>query len=119
MPLIPDAAIDDGKLDVVLLYPRRFLSWLPLAVRVLTKNPRTDETITRMTGREVVVRTTSDAPRQLDGDLIPPAGAARNLRARAAAGAGAALRVRSPWRSQVPRNRHFPRVATQWMFSPP
>ena len=31
MPLIPDAAIDDGQLDVVLLYPRRFLSWLPLA----------------------------------------------------------------------------------------
>ena len=79
MPLIPDAAIDDGKLDVVLLYPRRFLSWLPLAVRVLTKNPRTDETITRMTGTEVVVRTHVDAPRQLDGDLIPPG---RELRAR-------------------------------------
>ncbi len=72
MPLIPDAAIDDGKLDVVLLYPRRFLSWVPLAVRVLTRNKRTDETITRMTGVEVVVRTSVDAPRQLDGDLIPP-----------------------------------------------
>jgi YegS/Rv2252/BmrU family lipid kinase len=72
MPLIPDASIDDGQLDVVLLYPRRFLSWLPLAVRVLTRNKRTDETITRMTGREVVVRTHVDAPRQLDGDLIPP-----------------------------------------------
>lgn len=70
MPLIPDATIDDGLVDVVLLYPRRFLSWLPLAARVLTKNPRTDETITRMQGREVVVRTTTDAPRQLDGDLI-------------------------------------------------
>jgi len=78
MPLIPDAAIDDGKLDVVLLYPRRFLSWVPLAVRVLTRNKRTDETITRMTGREVVVRTSVDAPRQLDGDLIPPG---RELRA--------------------------------------
>ena len=72
MPLIPDAAIDDGVLDVVLLYPRRFLSWVPLAVRVLTKDKRTDETITRMTGREVVVRTSVDAPRQLDGDLIAP-----------------------------------------------
>ena len=71
MPLIPDAAIDDGKLDVVLLYPRRFLSWVPLALRVLTKNKRTDETITRMTGREVVVRASVDAPRELDGDLIP------------------------------------------------
>jgi YegS/Rv2252/BmrU family lipid kinase len=72
MPLIPDAAIDDGQLDVVLLYPRRFLSWLPLAARVLTKNKRTDELITRMTGREVVVRASTDAPRQLDGDLIAP-----------------------------------------------
>ena len=71
MPLIPDASIDDGKLDVVLLYPRRFLSWVPLALRVLTKNKRTDETITRMTGREVVVRASVDAPRELDGDLIP------------------------------------------------
>ncbi|MEO7352178.1 MAG: diacylglycerol kinase family protein [Marmoricola sp.] len=72
MPLIPDAVIDDGQLDVVLLYPRRFLSWLPLAARVLTKNKRTDELITRMTGREVVVRAGADAPRQLDGDLIAP-----------------------------------------------
>ncbi len=72
MPLIPDAEIDDGQLDVVLLYPRRFLSWLPIAARVLTKNKRTDERITRMTGRAVVVRTPTAAPRQLDGDLIEP-----------------------------------------------
>ncbi|HET9499451.1 MAG TPA: phosphatase PAP2 family protein [Marmoricola sp.] len=72
MPLIPDATIDDGVLDVVLLYPRRFLSWLPLAARVLTRNKRTDETITRMSGRQVVVRTHTSAPRQLDGDLIAP-----------------------------------------------
>jgi YegS/Rv2252/BmrU family lipid kinase len=78
LPLIPDAAIDDGRLDVVLLYPRRFLSWVPLAIRVLTRNKRTDETITRMTGREVVVRTSNDAPRQLDGDLVP---SGRELRA--------------------------------------
>lgn len=72
MPLIPDAMIDDGELDVVLLYPRRFLSWLPLAVRVLSRNRRTDELITRMRGREVIVRTATSSPRQLDGDLIEP-----------------------------------------------
>ena len=72
MPLLPDAAIDDGMLDVVLLYPRRFLSWVPLAARVMTRNKRTDELITRMTGRSVIVRTGSDTPRQLDGDLIAP-----------------------------------------------
>jgi YegS/Rv2252/BmrU family lipid kinase len=72
MPLIPDAVIDDGELDVVMLYPRRFLSWLPIAARVLTRNKRTDETITRMRGREVIVRTQSPTPRQLDGDLLAP-----------------------------------------------
>jgi diacylglycerol kinase family enzyme len=72
MPLLPDAAIDDGKLDVVLLYPRRFLSWVPLAFRVLAKRPRTDETITRMTGRTVSIRAAVETPRQLDGDTIGP-----------------------------------------------
>jgi YegS/Rv2252/BmrU family lipid kinase len=79
MPLLPDAAIDDGQLDVVLLYPRRFLSWLPLAIRVMTRSKRTDELIARMSGREVVVRAGVDAPRQLDGDLIAPG---KEIRAR-------------------------------------
>lgn len=70
MPLLPDAAIDDGRLDVVLLYPRSFLSWIPLAVRVLAKRTRTDDTINRMTGRTVSIRAGADTPRQLDGDSI-------------------------------------------------
>jgi YegS/Rv2252/BmrU family lipid kinase len=77
MPLLPDAAIDDGLLDVVLLHPKRFLSWLPLVFRVLTKRPRTDDTLNRMTGRTVVVRAGADTPRQLDGDSI---GVGRELR---------------------------------------
>jgi YegS/Rv2252/BmrU family lipid kinase len=77
MPLLPDAAIDDGLLDVVLLYPKRFVSWLPLAFRVLAKRPRTDETIARMTGRTVTIRAASPTPRQLDGD---PVGAGKELR---------------------------------------
>ncbi len=78
MPLLPDAAIDDGVLDVVILHPRRFLSWIPLAVRVLSKAKRTDELINRMTGRTVSVRASADTPRQLDGDSI---GAGRELHA--------------------------------------
>jgi YegS/Rv2252/BmrU family lipid kinase len=76
MPLLPDAAIDDGLLDVVLLYPKRFVSWLPLAFRVLAKRPRTDETIARMRGRTVTIRAVSPTPRQLDGD---PLGAGKEL----------------------------------------
>jgi YegS/Rv2252/BmrU family lipid kinase len=70
MPLLPDASIDDGILDVVVLHPQRFLSWIPLAVRVLSKHKRTDDTINRLTGRTVSVRASTDTPRQLDGDSI-------------------------------------------------
>jgi len=70
MPLLPDARIDDGLLDVVLLHPQRFWSWVPLAVRVLGKRSRTDDLVNRMTGRSVVVRASQDTPRELDGDTI-------------------------------------------------
>ena len=70
MPLLPDAAIDDGLLDVVILHPKRFLSWLPLAMRVLSKSQRTDTTIDRLTGAKVVVRAERATPRQLDGDSV-------------------------------------------------
>lgn len=73
MTLIPDAAIDDGQLDVVLLYPRRFLSWIPLFVRVLSRREeRAGESVARFTGRTVVVRASLEVPRQLDGDIIEP-----------------------------------------------
>ncbi|HYO38749.1 MAG TPA: diacylglycerol kinase family protein [Nocardioidaceae bacterium] len=78
MPLLPDAALDDGVLDVVLLHPRRFVSWVPLAIRVLRKNPRTDDLVNRMTGRSISIRAQTDTPRQLDGD---PIGAGRELHA--------------------------------------
>ena len=76
MPLLPDAAIDDGRLDVVILHPKRFLSWIPLAVRVLARSSSTDELIDRRTGQRVVLRASTDTPRQLDGDSV---GAGREL----------------------------------------
>ena len=72
MPLLPDATIDDGEIDVVILHPRRFLSWIPLAVRIMAKRSRTDDTINRMTGRTVSIRAAAETPRQLDGDSIGP-----------------------------------------------
>jgi len=71
MVLLPDARIDDGQLDVVLLYPRRFLSWIPLVVRVISRREeRAGESVARFTGRKVVIRASSDVPRQIDGDSI-------------------------------------------------
>jgi diacylglycerol kinase family enzyme len=72
MPLLPDASIDDGLLDVVILHPKRFLSWIPLAVRVLSKSSSTDELIDRRQGQKVVIRSFTDTPRQLDGDSVGP-----------------------------------------------
>ncbi|BBH17320.1 hypothetical protein Back2_16070 [Nocardioides baekrokdamisoli] len=83
MPLIPDAEIDDGLIDVVLLHPQRFLSWLPLSYRIITKRPHVDETVMRLRGRTVHVRASADNPRQLDGDPIADG---RELLARCAQG---------------------------------
>ncbi len=77
MPLLPDATIDDGKLDVLLLDPPKLWSWVPLVARILSKRTRTDDALTRMTGSTVEVRTNHDTPRQLDGDAV---GAGRELR---------------------------------------
>ena len=98
MPLIPDAAIDDGQLDVVLLYPRRFLSWVP------ARGPRADQEQahrradhpddrprgrrTRQQRRPPPARRRPDRPRQ--GDPRP-------VRARAVAGAGASAEARFHW----------------------
>jgi YegS/Rv2252/BmrU family lipid kinase len=72
IPLLPDAAIDDGVLDVVLVAPRRFLSWLPLVFRVMSKGKRVDDSLNRMTGKKVTIRAAHATPRQLDGDPIGP-----------------------------------------------
>ncbi|MPZ60729.1 MAG: phosphatase PAP2 family protein [Propionibacteriales bacterium] len=78
LPLLPDAVPDDGLLDVVVIAPRRFLTWVRLLFRLLTRRRRTDERLDRMTGRAVVVRTEKLIPRQMDGDTC---GAGRELTA--------------------------------------
>jgi diacylglycerol kinase family enzyme/membrane-associated phospholipid phosphatase len=78
IPLLPDARIDDGVLDVVVIAPRQLFGWVSLAWRVFTKHPRTDDRLDRFTGRRVVVKAAHPTPRQLDGDTV---GAGTELRA--------------------------------------
>jgi diacylglycerol kinase family enzyme/membrane-associated phospholipid phosphatase len=68
IPLLPDAAPDDGLIDVVVVAPRRFLTWIRLLVRVMARRRRTDERLDRKTGRTIVVRAEQPTPRQMDGD---------------------------------------------------
>jgi diacylglycerol kinase family enzyme/membrane-associated phospholipid phosphatase len=72
IPLLPDALIDDGVLDVVVIAPLRVLGWVSLLWRVLTRHPRTDERLDRFTGQSVVVTAATSTPRQLDGDTVGP-----------------------------------------------
>ncbi len=72
LPLLPDATIDDGRLDVVLINPARFLHWLRVVFRVLSRGKKLDDTVNRMTGRSVTIRTHGETPRQIDGDAIEP-----------------------------------------------
>ena len=63
MPLLPDATIDDGILDVVIIHPRQFLSWITVASRVLRKSTIVDETLDRRTGSRVRVKASAPTPR--------------------------------------------------------
>ena len=55
IPLLPDARIDDGLLDVVVIAPQRLVGWLRVVVRVLRRGRHTDDRLARMTGTQVVV----------------------------------------------------------------
>ena len=72
LPLLPDATLDDGQLDVVIINPARFRHWFRVVLRVLTRGKKLDDTVNRMTGRSVSIRTGSETPRQIDGDAIEP-----------------------------------------------
>ncbi|HET7174039.1 MAG TPA: diacylglycerol kinase family protein [Nocardioidaceae bacterium] len=72
IPLIPDARLDDGVLDVVVVAPRRLLGWLTVLLRVMARYRRTDDRLDRFTGRSVVIAAERAVPRQLDGDPMTP-----------------------------------------------
>lgn len=72
IPLLPDALIDDGVLDVVVIAPRRLYGWLPLLLRVMTRRRRTDERLDRFTGTSVTITAAHSTPRELDGDIVSP-----------------------------------------------
>ena len=97
MPLLPDAAIDDGVLDVVVLHPKRFLSWIPLAARVLSKGKR-DRRDDRPADRPVRrrPRQRGHAPPARRRHRRPGSRAADAVRARAAAGPRASLTRAQP-----------------------
>ena len=83
--LMPEAEVDDGILDGVVLAPKGLPGWVNVTARVMTKNRgEHTEQIHRYSGRSFEVTTEVEQPVQLDGDVV---GATRRLTVRVAPGA--------------------------------
>ena len=76
--LMPEAELDDGWLDVVLLSPNGLMGWAAVAARVLSKRRKGHQRVEHERTRTVTVRADRPEQIQLDGDTI---GEARALKA--------------------------------------
>jgi len=88
--LLPEARLDDGRLDVGILAPAGVLGWPRTAARVLTRSRRTDRTLERFQARRVEIAAAAGLPRQVDGEIVA---AGRTLTVSVCPGA---LTVRQP-----------------------
>jgi diacylglycerol kinase (ATP) len=70
LQLLPDAAPDDGALDVALVAPRSPSDWIVLIARGLTRRHKPDRRLELLRGRRIEVRTRRTEARQVDGELI-------------------------------------------------
>ncbi len=74
--LMPDARLDDGLLDTVLVAPEGVLGWGAVLVDVATRHHRGHPRLRRVTSERVEIRTSRPVETELDGDAI---GAHRHL----------------------------------------
>lgn len=70
IPLLPDAKPDDGRIDLVVLAPRRVSHWPRLALSLVLKRMQEGRQIERFTGKTIQIKATKAVRRQLDGDEI-------------------------------------------------
>jgi diacylglycerol kinase (ATP) len=71
-PIMPDARLDDGLLDVVILAPTGPLSWLQVGLRVALGSRHDDSHLERHQARQVEIHADAELPRQVDGEVITP-----------------------------------------------
>lgn len=70
--LMPDALVDDGVLDTVMLAPSGVVGWASAILDVITRHRRGHESLRRFTGPRVEVRLGRAVEGELDGDAIGP-----------------------------------------------
>ncbi|MPZ66462.1 MAG: diacylglycerol kinase family lipid kinase [Pseudonocardiaceae bacterium] len=88
--LMPDAEVDDGTLDVVILAPNGIVGWAAVSARVLTRRRKGHRRVEHWQAQRVTITAEVAQQAQFDGD---PIGDARTLRMRVDPGA---LLVRVP-----------------------
>ncbi len=75
--LMPDAQVDDGVLDAVVLAPKGLTGWVLVSARLLTRDRKhRGDRIARHTGTRFDITTDQEEEVQLDGDVI---GTARHV----------------------------------------
>lgn len=72
MVLLPDALIDDGRLDVATVSPESLSQWIAMAARVLT-NREGGQSMTRVSGQDITVRVDPPQLCEVDGDVLTEA----------------------------------------------
>jgi len=70
--LLPQARLDDGLLDVGILAPAGPAGWLRVAHQVLSGGGRNGRQLERHQARRVEIRTDTELPREVDGEVISP-----------------------------------------------
>ena len=70
--LLPRARLDDGLLDVGILAPAGPAGWLRVAHQVLSRGGRDCRQLERHQARRVEIRTDTELPREVDGEVITP-----------------------------------------------
>ncbi len=70
--LMPDALLDDGRLDGVVMAPNGVFGWLSVAVDVVTRHRRGTSRMSRLTGTSMSVRVSRLVETQIDGDPMGP-----------------------------------------------
>ncbi|MGM0384955.1 MAG: diacylglycerol/lipid kinase family protein [Actinomycetota bacterium] len=68
--LMPDAVLDDGILDAVMLAPRGLVGWGEAVLSLVTRNRRGHESLRRLTGPRIEVSVDRPVEGELDGDAI-------------------------------------------------
>ena len=70
--IMPDARLDDGVLDVLILAPAGPFGWVNVGYRVLSRSRRDDFQLERYRAGTVQIHADVELSRQVDGEMIRP-----------------------------------------------